>query len=101
AHAYGHASQVPLQALEIVGHGQVLGRITTKDAGQSAEHLSLTLDIPAEQGIWLAARAYGNPSQAAHTTPVYVQVDGKNFYNPATAPHYLKLSEQYLQELKK
>ncbi|WP_233219178.1 CehA/McbA family metallohydrolase [Adhaeribacter arboris] len=101
AHAYGHSSQVPLQALEIVGHGQVLGRITIKESGQSAEHLSLTLDVPAEQGIWLAARAYGNSSQAAHTTPVYVQVDGKNFYNPATAPHYLKLSEKYLGELRR
>jgi hypothetical protein len=101
AHAYGHPSQVPLQALEIVGHGKVLGRISATDSGQSAEHLSLNLDIPAEQGIWLAARAYGNRTQAAHTTPVYVQVDGKNFHNPATAPKYLKLSKQYLQELKK
>ncbi|QNF32701.1 CehA/McbA family metallohydrolase [Adhaeribacter swui] len=101
AHAYGNAAQVPLQSLEIVGHGKVLGRVSISDAGQSTEHLSLTLDIPAEQGIWLAARAYGNPTQAAHTTPVYVQVDGKNFHNPATAPQYLKLSEGYLKELKK
>ncbi|WP_233507688.1 CehA/McbA family metallohydrolase [Adhaeribacter pallidiroseus] len=101
AHAYGHTAQVPLQSLEIVGHGRVLGRVTPSDAGQSPDHLSLTLDIPAEQGIWLAARAYGNPTQAAHTTPVYVQVDGKNFHNPVTAPQYLKLSEQYLKELKK
>lgn len=101
AHAYGHAGQVPLQVLEIVGHGQVLGRVTADAPGQSARHLSLTLDIPARQGIWLAARSYALPTQAAHTTPVYVQVDGKGFHNPATAPHYLKLSQRYLQELKK
>ncbi len=101
AHAYGNAAQVPLQSLEIVGHGKVLGRVTAENSGQLSEHLSLTLDIPAEQGIWLAARAYGNPTQAAHTTPVYVQVDGKNFHNLATAPQYLKISEGYLKELKK
>ncbi len=101
AQAYGHSAQIPLQALEIVGHGKVLGRVLANAPGQSPEHLSLTLDIPAEQGIWLAARSYGNPTQAAHTTPVYVQVAGKGFYNPTTAPHYLKLSQKYLQELKK
>ncbi|CAA9267257.1 MAG: hypothetical protein AVDCRST_MAG95-2586 [uncultured Adhaeribacter sp.] len=101
AHAYGHATQVPLQALEIVGHGQVLARVTANIPGQSPEHLSVSLNIPVEKGIWLAARSYGQPSQAAHTTPVYVQVDGKGFYNPITAPHYLKLSKQYLRELKK
>jgi hypothetical protein len=101
AHAYGQAAQVPLQALELVGHGQVLGRVTAADPGQSAEHLSLTLHLPAHQGIWLAARAYGAPTQAAHTTPVYVEVAGQGFHNPATAPRYLKLSAQYLRELEK
>jgi hypothetical protein len=101
AHAYGQATQVPLQVLEIVGHGQVLGRVTADSPGQSREHLSLDLDIPAHQGLWLAARAYGRPGQAAHTTPVYVQVEGQGFQNPATAPYYLKLSAQYLRELKK
>jgi len=101
AEAYGHATQVPLQALEIVGHGRVLGRVTAQSPGQSPDHLSVTLTIPAEGGIWLAARSYGNSTQAAHTTPVYVQVDGKGFHNTSTAPQYLKLSEQYLQELQK
>lgn len=101
AHAYGQAVQVPLQTLEIVGHGQILGKVSFTDPGQSPEHLSLELDIPAEKGIWLAARTYGNAQHVAHTTPVYVLVDGQGFHNPVTAPHYLQLSRQYLQELKK
>ncbi|KAA5539526.1 hypothetical protein F0145_24300 [Adhaeribacter rhizoryzae] len=101
ARALGHATQVPLQTLEIIGHGQVLGRVTANAAGQSPEQLSLELNLPAEKGIWLAARAYGGKQQAAHTTPVYVYVDGKGFHNPVTAPQYLKLSQKYLQELKK
>ncbi len=35
----------------------------------------------------------------AHTTPVYVTVDGSGFHNPETALRYLDLSEQYLEEL--
>lgn len=101
AQAFGNAIQVPLQTLEIVGHGKVLGRVTATDSGQSPDQLTLKLDMPANQGIWLAARAYGKEQQAAHTTPVYVFVDGKGFHNPATAPHYLALSQKYLRELKK
>jgi len=35
----------------------------------------------------------------AHTTPVYVSVDGGGFHNPKTAGHYLDLNERYLVEL--
>jgi hypothetical protein len=50
-------------------------------------------------GVWVAARAYAGPGQAAHTTPVYISVDNGGFYNPETKLHYLKLAEQYLKEL--
>jgi hypothetical protein len=99
AQAYGHPGQVPLRALELVGHGRVLGRVTSSEPGQSASRLTLELELPVEQGIWLAARSFAGPAQAAHTTPVYVTVGEQGFHNPATVPHYLSLSESYLQEL--
>lgn len=99
AHAFGHAAQVPLQQLEIVGHGEVVREVTVGEAGQSPEHLVLDLEMPAEKGVWLAARTRAGPTQIAHTTPVYVRVDGQGFHNPETVTHYLDLSEQYLQEL--
>lgn len=99
AHSYGHSSQVPLEALEIIAHGQVLGRVTSNEPNQSTAHLSLDLSIPAEHGMWIAARSYGGPGQAAHTTPVYVTVDSSGFHNPNTVDHYLELSEQYLREI--
>ncbi|CAN5868672.1 hypothetical protein BH24BAC1_BH24BAC1_36320 [soil metagenome] len=99
ARAYGHPDQMPLQALELVGHGRVLGRVTASDPGQSGAELNLALELPVEQGLWLAARCFGPSTQAAHTTPVYVTVAGGGFHNPATVPHYLALSEKYLQEL--
>jgi len=100
AQAHGHPAQVPLDTLEIIGHGRVLARVTKRDKGQSSAQLTLKLAIPSlERGIWLAARCIGGPQQAAHTTPVYVTVDGGGFHNPVTAGRYLALSEQYLREL--
>ena len=50
-------------------------------------------------GIWIAARARGGPTQAAHTTPVYVRVNDTGFENPSTMQRYLQLSESYLREI--
>lgn len=99
AKAFGHASQVPLRSLEIVAHGKVIGKVSVGDPGQSSTNLSLTLEFPAEKGMWVAARTFGDPHQAAHTTPIYITVDKAGFHNPHTAKEYLDLSEQYLKEL--
>ncbi len=100
AHAYGHPKQVPLQALELVAHGRVVGRVTHQESGQSASHLSIKLTLDSlKQGQWIAARCYGDSTQAAHTTPVYITVDGGGFHNPQTVGTYLTQSEQYLTEL--
>lgn len=100
AQAYGHSAQVPLEALEIIGHGKVLARVTKGQAGQSAEHLKLSLNqADLQQGMWIAARCIAGPQQAAHTTPVYVTVNGGGFHNPQTAERYLNLSGLYLTEL--
>jgi hypothetical protein len=99
ARAFGHAEQVPLKNLEIVVHGKVLKRVTPEDPGQSTDQLVVELELPAEHGVWIAARAQAEDPQVAHTTPVYVTVDGSGFHNPETALGYLDLSEQYLDEL--
>lgn len=100
AEALGHAGQVPLEALEIVAHGRVLGRVTTSDPGQSPGRLTIQLTLRnVPRGLWIAARCYGKARQAAHTTPVYVRVDGGGFHNPETVGQYLNQSEGYLREL--
>jgi hypothetical protein len=99
ARAFGHAEQVPLESLEIVAHGRLLKSVTPEEPGQSTEELTVELEIPVEHGMWIAARAQAGPEQAAHTTPVYVTVEGSGFHNPETALHYLDLNEDYLQEL--
>jgi len=91
---------MPLEAIELVAHGRVLGRVTQHEPGQSPDHLSIKLDLKGlEKGMWIAARCYGNATQAAHTTPVYVTLDGSDFHNPETVGAYLTQSEAYLQEL--
>jgi hypothetical protein len=59
------------------------------------------MELPVEHGVWIAARAQAEARQVAHTTPVYVKVDGSGFHNPETALRYLDLNEQYLDELER
>lgn len=100
AEAYGHPDQLPLTTLELVGHGKVLGRVTSQEAGQLAGQLSIKLSLKdIQRGLWLAARCYGTGAQAAHTTPVYITVDGGDVHNPETVARELERSEMYLQEL--
>ena len=95
AKAFGHATQIPLTELEIVGHGRVLKRVT---AG-NREELAIEMELPVTHGIWLAVRAKAGPTQIAHSTPVYVTVDGGGFHDSATAVENLALCERDLQEI--
>ncbi len=95
AEALGHASQVPLQALEIVGHGRVLAR----SDGRNAPRLTAELELPVDHGIWIAATVRAGAGQLAHTTPVYVTVNGGGFHNPATISARIETAEQSLEEL--
>ena len=97
AEAYGEHDQVPLHSLEIVAHGKSLKKVE----GQGSGRLSVDLELPVDHGIWIAAKCEAGKRRFAHTTPVYVTVNGGGFHNPATARHYLELSEQYLRELER
>ena len=94
AEAFGHDPQVPLRALEVVGHGKVLGR-----SEGTPSHLSVELELPVDHGMWIAARSQAGPGQVAHTTPVYVTVNGGGFHNPATVGQNLDTAERHLKEL--
>lgn len=99
AKAYGQASQVPVRELEIVAHGDSVRKVSAGDPGQSNALLRLDLDLPAEHGLWIAARAKASDTQLAHTTPVYVTVNGGGFENPKTFAANLDHSRKYLQEV--
>ena len=95
ASAYGDGSRIGLTELEIVGHGETVKRAT----GQKVDRLSLELDLDVSQGIWIAARASAGPGFVAHTTPVYVTVDGGGFHNPETFDRNLERCERDLADL--
>jgi hypothetical protein len=94
AKAYGHPSQVPLRELSIVAHGEVI-----RSSSGSPEELSLEFELPVDHGLWVAAQAKAGPTQLAHTTPVYVTVNGDGFHNPKTAARNIEMAESYLREL--
>ncbi len=99
AKAYGDGSRIALESLEIVGHGETLEKVAASDPGQNSERLSIELRLPVEQGIWLAARTSAGPSYLAHSTPVYVTVDGGGFHNAATVKRNIERCESDLREL--
>ena len=99
AEALGQAAQMPLSALEIVAHGEVIASASPDQPDQSTAVLTVELDLELDHGVWIAARARGGDGQVAHTTPVYVTTDGSSFHNPDTALDYLALNERYLDGL--
>ncbi|MBI4904601.1 MAG: CehA/McbA family metallohydrolase [Acidobacteria bacterium] len=97
AKAWGQPGQVPLRELEIVGHGEVL----RKQSGTDAKELEIDFELPVERGIWIAAKASGGKSVTAHTTPVYVSVDGGGWSNPKTFAQRIAECEASLAEVEK
>lgn len=100
ARAWGHAGQVPLQRLQIVGHGKVLREVGAKLAGQSADELALELDLAPPHGLWIAARVDAGPFQIAHTTPVYVTVNGDGFHTRDNLDAQIDLTKKHLEEIR-
>jgi hypothetical protein len=101
ATAFGHPQQTPLNRVELIVHGKVVATAASDGSPRSSMELHIEKEMSAEGGSWIAVRAYGAPGQAAHTTPVYVSVDGSGFQNASTLGRYLDLSEDYLKELEK
>ncbi len=95
ASAYGDGSRIGLTGLEIVGHGEVLKQVT----GQGERQLTLEFDLEVDRGIWIAARVSAGPGYLAHTTPVYVTVDGGSFHNPDRLEENIERCELDLAEL--
>jgi hypothetical protein len=76
------------KTLEIISHGQVLRSIESHSPEQ--EELKLDFSIKADAGQWIAARVTSHNGALAHTTPVYVSVDGKSFRNEKELPQLVE-----------
>lgn len=100
ARGWGHPAQIPLQRIQIIGHGKVLAEAAAGAPGQTAAELSVELELTPEHGLWLAARVDAGPTQLAHTTPVYVTVNGDGFHNRANLAAHIATTQAHLQELR-
>lgn len=85
-----------LDRLELVVEGKVVKSVAAAAAG--AERLELTYDLPAVESQWAAIRAYGKATSLAHTSPIYLYVDGnRRFWDRKLAP---AIAEKYIQILR-
>lgn len=85
----------PFERLEIVVNGKVAASVPARDQGRRAE---LSLDYPADQSLWIAARCMGgSPEETsiwthplfAHANPVYVDYAGRDLAEPESACYLL------------
>lgn len=100
ARALGHATQVPLQNLQIVGHSQVIREAKAGERGQTTGELALDFEITPEHGLWIAARVEAGPTQKAHTTPVYITVNGDGFHTRTNLDAHIDLTKRHLAEIR-
>ena len=84
AQAWAPASIGSPKILEVVSHGHVIRTVEARNEQQGK--LTADFDAPAAESQWIAARTTAFNGSVAHTSPVYVIVDGASFVDRAQAP---------------
>jgi hypothetical protein len=87
---------VPIHRLEVILNGKV---VASRNEPSGARTIRLTEKIKVDGPGWLAARcsSESGPTSswrfkiAAHTSPVYVQVPGRELFSPEAATYFLQL----------
>ena len=99
-----------LDRVEIVVNGEILRTFTAAEA----HRVSGNFELAARRGLWVAARAYGpedghlaselegrslGAGQFAHTSPVYVRVEGETVMaaKPADAEYFVRWCDAVLE----
>ncbi|GEM_PF-450998 len=93
----------PLGTVEIVSNGRVLAATNT-----TARTAELTLTMPAGESRWLVARCAPTINfnvlltpNAAHTSAIYINVDGKPRILPAAVQEWIKRMTTHANDLEK
>ncbi|MFC1736038.1 CehA/McbA family metallohydrolase [Candidatus Hydrogenedentota bacterium] len=98
-----------LDRVEVIHNGDVLE--VSKPKGRSVSEHSGKIEIPIEESCWIAVRSYGKQNKgrggpqykqylsAAHTTPFYIDVDGKNFWKNSALTEELDRAESAIAGL--
>ena len=85
--------------LEVVSHGRVIR--SAESRGPSQEKLVVEFELPAAESQWIAARTTSFNGALAHTSPVYVIVDGASFLDRATLPQLVEKRLKALEFIEK
>jgi hypothetical protein len=72
------------ELLEVISHGKVIKTVESKNARES--ELKADFEIPVTESQWIAARVKSRKSAIAHTSPVYLIVNGESFADRAQLP---------------
>jgi hypothetical protein len=99
-------SFVSMNRLEIVVNGEV---VATERAGGDGKSVSLTKEIPVTEGSWVAARVRGDFHRLlvndtdlyAHTSPVYLTVDGKSVSRKEDGQFFVEWVDQLIARIQK
>ncbi len=65
--------------LELIKFGQTIHEMIPESDDQT--ELTFEKEVPSGDGCWIALRAEGEDGSLAHTTPVYISVDGSRSWN--------------------
>jgi hypothetical protein len=98
---------VPIHRLEVIFNGKV---VASREERSGAQAMHLAEKIYVDGPGWLAARcsSQSGPTSswlfkiAAHTSPVYVQVPGRELFSPEAAAYFLNLidgAQMYVETL--
>src|SRR5262249_10139771 len=87
------------KVLEVVAHGRVIRSV--EPSGPNQEKLEADFELPAGESQWIAARTTCVNGAVAHTTPVYVIVDGAGFFDRSQLPHLVAKQLRVLDWLDK
>jgi hypothetical protein len=87
---------VPIHRLEVIFNGKV---VASREERSGAQRIQLAEKVKVQGPGWLAARcsSQSGPTSswmfkiAAHMSPVYVQVPGRELFSPEAAAYFLNL----------
>ncbi len=87
------------KVLEVVSHGRVIRSAASRGAAQP--NLALEFELPAGESQWIAARTTSFNGALAHTSPVYVIVDGASFVDRSQLPQLIAKRLKVLEFIEK
>ncbi len=87
------------KVLEVLSQGRVIRAVESRDPKQS--ELTAEFELPAGESQWIVARTTTFNAAVAHTSPVYVIVDGASFADRAQLPQLVEKRLKVLDFIEK